>query len=591
MTANQQPQPARSPAPERVWDEYTAGVRYKEGLGHRGLYEQSRMNERFFVGDQWHGARCGNDRPLVRHNVIKRIGDYKMALVGNSPIAVTYTAEGLPATVSQRELLAPLRQGIARGEAQAAAQWTALSQASQPPQQEVSLMMDALSDYFRTTAERVRLEDIREQALRNAYITGTGIVYSWWDDRVATGLYADNSRQTAIRGDVGCEVLDVENVYFGDPNRDAIQEQPYILIAQRHSVGELRREARRYGRPEYEVQAIRADSDTSAMAGERGGQEPPESDKATVLTKFWKEWNEDGTDYRLMAVRVCRGATVRPAWDMGIRLYPFAKFTWERRRGSAYGESEITYLIPNQIAINRMITASVWAVMMMGMPIMVVNSDIVTTDVTNDPGQIIPVCGGSEDVASAIRYVNPPGFSPAFDNNIASLIANTLRQSGTNDVVLGDVNPSNTSAIAAVRESALLPLQQIQHRYFSFCEDIARIWAEFWVTQYGQRSLKIQDEQGVWYLPFNGDRYRDLLIHTRVDVGAAMMWSDEQTIRTLDSLFDRQIIDVMQYLTRLPKGTVPDLSRLIADLRRTNAAVSAVAGEDGRTADAPGGNG
>ena len=65
----------REPTPRQVWEEYEAGARFKAGLGERGLYEQNRMNERFFAGDQWHGARCGGDRPLVWHNVIKRIGE------------------------------------------------------------------------------------------------------------------------------------------------------------------------------------------------------------------------------------------------------------------------------------------------------------------------------------------------------------------------------------------------------------------------------------------------------------------------------------------------------------------------------------
>jgi hypothetical protein len=65
--------------PDGIWEEYEAGTKFKSGLGKRGLYEQGRINKRFFIGDQWHGARCGNDRPLVRHNLIKRIGEYKMA--------------------------------------------------------------------------------------------------------------------------------------------------------------------------------------------------------------------------------------------------------------------------------------------------------------------------------------------------------------------------------------------------------------------------------------------------------------------------------------------------------------------------------
>ena len=531
--------------PDQIWEEYAAGIKFKTGLGSRGLYEQNKINERFYVGDQWQGARCGSDRPLVRHNVIKRIGEYKMALIGKNSVAVNFSADGVADTRALREQLKNLRAGLAGGDGRAISQFQGMTEAGAPAESELALVMQALSDYYRVTSERLKLSDIREQTLRNAYISGTGIVYTWWDDRISTGLYADDRRTTPIKGDISCDVLDVENVYFGDPNLDSIQEQPYIIIAQRLSVSDLRREARRCLRPEYEVQGICSDSDTAYMAGERSGGEPPESGKATVLTKFWKEWNRDGSGFVIKAVRVCRGATVRPEWELGIRLYPFAKISWERRRGCAYGESEVTYLIPNQIAINRMITASVWAVMMMGMPIMVVNSDIVTAEVTNDPGQVIPVCGSSEDAAAAIRYVDPPAFSSAFDENISSLISNTLKQSGANDVVLGDVRPDNTSAIMAVRETATLPLLSVQNRFYSFIEDIARIWAEFWVTQYGQRRLKIREDDGTWYLPFDGDRYRELIISARVDVGAANLWSEEQSIRTLDSLFDRKVIDAV----------------------------------------------
>lgn len=555
--------------PKSVWEEYASGVRFKNGLGSRGLYEQNRINERFYVGDQWQGARCGNDRPLVRHNLIKRIGDYKMAMIGKSQVTVSFSADGVPETLAMREAIIPLKAELARGGAKS--EFGKLTAMPLPAERELGLVMAALSDYYRVTAERVRFADIQEQALRNAYISGTGIVYTWWDDRVSTGLYADDGRTTPIQGDISCEVLDVENVYFGDPNLDSIQDQPYILIAQRRGVEDIKREARKNKRPEYEVQSILPDGETDYMAGERSRNEPPESQKATVLTKFWKDYSPDGTGYVIKAVRVCRKAVIRPEWELGIRLYPFAKMTWERRRGCVYGESEITYLIPNQIAINRMITASVWAVMMMGMPIMVVNSDIVTTDVTNDPGQIIPVCGGMDDVAAAIRYVNPPGFSPAFDRNIASLIGNTLKQSGANDVVLGDVRPDNTSAILAVRETATIPLIYIQNRFYSFLEDVARIWAEFWVTHYGKRRVKIRDELGTWYLPFDGERYRELVISARVDVGASTLWNDEQTITTLDGLFDRKIIDAAQYLSRLPKGSVPELNRLLNEIRRRKA--------------------
>lgn len=559
---------ARKPSdPTLVMEEYSAGTSYKASIGSRGLYDQSKVNERFYVGDQWYGASAGNDRPLVRHNVIKRIGDYKMAVVGSNPVTINYSAEGVPNTVELQERIQPIRDQISSGID------VPIQNSEIPTNEEINLVMSALSDYFRVTAERLRFEDIKEQALRNSYISGTGVVYTWWDDTVRTGLYADEQRKTPITGDIACEVLDIENVYFGDPNMDDIQRQPYILIAQRKNVSDIRRDAKRY-KSAQNIDQITADNDTQYEAGDRSEKEAENAQKAVVITKLWKEWNDDGSDYTIKGVQVCNNVTVRGEWELGVRLYPLAKFSWERRRSCAYGESEITYLIPNQIAINRMITASVWAVMVMGMPIMVINNDIVQVPVTNDPGQIIPVTG-EVDAVNAIRYVNPPQFSPKFDQNIESLISNTLTQSGANDAALGDIRPDNTSAIIAVREAATMPMQMVQNRYYGFCEEISRIWAEFWMMKYGKRALKIEDEAGTWYLPFDGERYKDLLISTKVEVGASTLWSETQSIRTLDNLFDRKVIDVVQYLSRLPKGTIPNVNGLIREMQTANVAAQA----------------
>ncbi len=557
--------------PQRIMNEYNNAANYKASLGTRGLYEQNKINERFMVGDQWHGAKCGTDRPLVRHNVIKRIGDYKMAVVGSNPIAVNYSADGVPNTLELQEGIRKIRDGVSRGVEE-------LPEFPEeiPSSEEINIVMSALSDYYRVTSERVKLDDIKEQVLRDAYVTGTGVLYTYWDPHIRTGLYADERRQTAIMGDIICEALDIEDVYFGDPSIVDIQKQPYIILAQRKQVDEIKRIMRKHHQS-ANVDDIKPDSNTQYQAGEYGETEQMGTKRATLLTKLYKEWDKNGNDYKVKAVMVCNGVTVRPEWDIGIRLYPVASFRWERRKNCAYGESEVTYLVPNQIAINRMITASVWAVMMMGMPIMLVNGDIVHVPVTNEPGQIIKINGSINDVQMAIRYLNPPNFSPNFDNNISSLIANTLTQSGANDSALGDVNPENTSAIIAVREAATMPMQTVQNRFYSFLEDVARIWAEFWVMHYGKRSLKIEEADGsVWYMPFDGNRYKDLLITARIDIGASTLWSEAQSIRTLDNLFDRQVIDVFQYLKRLPKGTVPNVNGLLREMQKANAAAAQV---------------
>ncbi len=562
--------------PERLFQEYEAGRNFKAGLGRRGLYEQGKINERFYVGDQWYGARCGDERPLVRHNVIKRIGDYKMAVVAANPVTVNYSAEGLAVPAGLRDRVQQERAALALAEPNGAGVSAAGAPAADA--EETALVMSALSDYFKTTAERVKFDDLKEQALRGAYISGTGVLYSYWDSSIPTGQYADEAQTVPIAGDVACEVLDIENVYFGDPNLYDVQAQPYILVAQRKSVADLRREAGRNGRSRADLDAIQPDRDTAYMAGDRAEDEPEESRKATVLTKFWKEWDKDG-NCRILACSAVRGAVIRGKWDTKLRLYPFAAFRWERRRNCAYGESEVTYLIPNQIAINRTLTANVWAVMMLGMPLTVVNTDVVQQRLTNDPGQILEVSGTAEELAGAVRYVNPPNFSPAFDNNIASLISNTLTQSGANDAALGDIRPDNTSAIVAVREAATMPMQTVQNRFYSFVEDIARIWADMWVTFYGKRSLKIEDENGVWYLPFDGEKLKDLLIAVKIDVGASTLWSEIQSVKTLDNLLAAQIITPKQYLERLPKGSVPNLSGLIRELQQAQEAQAAMAAQ------------
>lgn len=551
--------------PGEIFGEYQKGSEYKSGIGARGIYEQTKMNERFYVGDQWHGARCGASRPLVRRNIIKRIGEYKMAMITASPIAVNYSADGVPNTTDLKEnkenILQAMRGGIYTQQG-----------ASQPA--EVAVVMSALSDYFKVTAERVKFDMKKEQALRNAYISGTGIAFTYWDDTVDTGLYADLERTVPIKGDIAFEIIDVENVCFGDPNNDDVQSQPYIIIAQRRNVNDVRREARRNGIPETEVSRILPDGYYNyTNSGDLGDREPSDSQRVTVFTKLYKVYDRKG-NMSVRAVRVTEKAFIRRPWDIGIKLYPIAKMDWERRRSSAYGESEITHLIPNQIAINRALTAEVWAMMMSGMPITMVNTDIVQGELSNNPGQIVKVaCASDYQLGNAIAHVSPPNFQSQYQNMINDLASNTLSDSGANDAALGDLRPDNASAIIQLREAAMAPMQTYMNRFYGFIEDIARIWADFWLSLYGNRSIKIEDETGTWYLSLQAEHYKHLPITAKIDVGAATLWSESVVISTLDKLLEKQLITFEQYLDRLPGGIVPNVTGLKKDLQKQTGAV------------------
>ncbi len=514
---------------KEIFSEYQSGVRYKSSLGKRGLYEQSRINERFFIGDQWYGAKCGNDRPLVRHNVIKRIGDYKMSQILSAPINVSFSAEGVE-NANNTQLINNENgfNGVVNSS-------------------EINYITSAFSKYFNTTAERTRFSALQDKVLKNSYITGTGVLYTYWDSSINTGLYADDNRKFKIKGDITCEVLDIEDVYFGDPYTEEVRNQPYIIISVLKDTADVIREARLYG---ADITTLR-NIEESAIDG-----------KVNLLTKFFKEYKTDGS-YTIKSVKVCEKAIVRDVFDTSLRFYPITIFKWESKNNCAYGESEITYLIPNQIAINRMITANVWSAMTTGMPIMLVNGDTVNQKITNEPGQIIKVFGSNEDVAGAVKYVTPPAFKEDYDASINSLINNTLTQSGANEVALGDSRADNATALITMRDAALMPLQMIKNRFYAFIEETARVWADFWITQYGDRKIKISDENGVWYMPFNASRYIDLIINAKVDVSNGTVYSESECFQNLLTLFEKGVIDREQLILRLPSGAVPDKNSLL----------------------------
>lgn len=518
--------------PNEIFEQYKKGMEFKASIGSKGIYEQSRLNERFYIGDQWHGAKCGNDRPLVRHNVIKRIGDYKISQILSDNPSVRFSAEGIP---TANDI------GNSNNDIQ--------SFSGEITDTEINYIMDAFGNYHKVTAERLKFAEVCEKILRNAYICGTAVLYTYWDNGIYTGLFADYDKQIRINGDISCEVLSIDDVVFGDPYLQDVQKQGYIILSSKKEVEEVLREARLSG------------ADTSIL---KGIAEEAIDGKITQFTKLYKEY-KNSYEYTIKCIKTTEKYIIKNSFDTGLKLYPISIFTWERKTDCIYGESEVTYLIPNQIAINRMITANVWSAMTTGMPIMVVNGDTVTDKITNDPGQIIKVFGSNEDVAGAVKYINPPVFTKDFDASINTLIDNTLTQSGANEVALGDSKADNATALIAMRDAALMPLKIVKSRYYTFIEETARIWADFWVAYYGNRSLKQASKAGVKYIPFDAKRYKALVLCANVEVGENVSFTDREKADTLLSLYDKGIINREQLLMRFPDGLVKDIGALIKD--------------------------
>ncbi len=542
------------------FSKYESGKAYKEQLGRKGMFRQNKINERFFRGDQWHGAKCGN-LPLIVQNVIKRIGDYKISNITSNPISITFSADGIPNTIGIKDAAKEMMQAAQVG--------AEVQKGETPTNEEISFVCDAISEYFKITCERLKFDQIKTMAVKKAFISGTTVLYTYWDSEVETGLYCDEAKTSPIKGDIACQLINIESFYPEDPTCENLQKQKSIIIAERESVKALKEEAQKNGIPTSVIEEIKSDSGEQVyMAGDMSEVEEDGANRATVLTKFFKTKNKDG-NFTVHCVKFTSGAIIRDVYDTGLSNYPFSVYKWENIEGCFFGDSETTYLVPNQIAINRLLSACVWNAILIGMPITVVNNSVVDinkTPITNEPGQIISFSDG--DLRNAIGYIAPPSTSGEFFGAAGNLIDSTLKQSGANDAALGDIRPENTSAIIAVREAAQQPLYIKLAAFYQFCEDMARIWAEHWFKYYGVRQIKMEDEGGTWYLPIDGDRYKDLVLSAKVDVGPSSLWSELQTISTLDALLDRGIIDVIQYLERVPKGYIPELTKLKEEIKQ-----------------------
>lgn len=462
--------------PKEIFKEYETSRNFKLSLGEKGLYSQSEINRRFYMGDQWYGANVGTDRPLVRHNIIKRIGEYKMGELISDKTRIRYTAEGISYLNKENKDTLVLKSKIAAGE------YTFKENADD---NEIRLLSEALSDYLEVTNQKLHFGSKASDILKNSFITGTGILYTYWDN--------DAEKE---KGDIACEVLPVENVYFADYSEETVEKQPYIIVVTHCDTNELRRSAAKWG---GQPERIKSDSYSDT--------------KTTVFTKLYKE--HKGSTCNVMAISVSENAVIRPVFNTHLSRYPLNVFQWEKKEGCILGESEVTYLLPNQIAINRMLTANVWASMSMGMPIMTVNGDTVAGEITNDPGQIIRIYGTNEDVAGAIHFVSPPDFSSNFSTGISDLIANTLEGSGAGMTTLGKINYNNTAAIQSISQVAGVSMASLILRYRAFLEEVALLWLDFWKAKYGRRSILIEDTNGQWYFPFDSSRYSNIYFHAK----------------------------------------------------------------------------
>ena len=337
-----------------------------------------------------------------------------------------------------------------------------------------------------------------------------------------------------------------------------MQRQPYIIIAMRRDVDEVRREARENGVSDDEIEAIRAD-DSGEYLRYRANRE---DGRVTVLLHMRRV--EGGIAF----CKTTRSATVMREKVLPYRLYPVTHLCWNRVRGSCHGESPLTEAIPNQIAINKLYSMYVQCIKQVAFPKIVYDMTRFPNGWSNDVGKAIGMRGNpNEAIAAAFRV---PDISAQVLQLLQQMMRDTTELMGASEASLGTVHPDNTSAIIAVQSATAAPLELTKMEFYRFTEDWARIFLDMRGVHSGVRTLVLPDEDGgepqTQSFDFSSLAGQDM--NLQVDIGAASYWSEIMQTTTNDHLLESGVIsDPLVYLENVPDYQVRGKHDLLHALR------------------------
>lgn len=493
------------------WQLYEKGKEYNYSID---LYNTVNTNERFYRGDQWHGVNSGG-LPTPVFNIFKRIVNYYSATIMQSSVKMRYSFAS-PVTE---------RGGISRSDCERA----------------VATLCEIADERW----DKLKMNSLLSDAITDAAITGDAVAYTYWDPEIRTGQM--------IKGDFVTVLLDNTNVFFGDPNSKNIEKQPYILIAQRETVNNLKKQAEKMGVSKDVIEKIVSDNDTAEQAGDRARFEHKNT-KCISLIKLWK-----GDNGHVYFRKSTRGAVINRATDTGLTRYPIAFFNWTPVKNSWHGQAVATGLTENQIFINKSF-AMVMKHMMDTAFSKIVYDNTVIEEWSNRVGEAVAVNGPVENVAKVLASGQ---MQSGMLDVINMAISSTKEFMGATDTALGETAPTNTSAILALQNASNMPLENIRRALYSFVEDIGMIWLDFMFAYYDGKRLVASPEGEFKQFAFK--KYKDCLFACRVDVGASSYWSEIASLNTLDNLLSQGHITFLQYLKRLPENIIPAKQQLIEE--------------------------
>lgn len=409
-----------------IWQLYEKGRNY-----HRitGIYTDTDRNYRMYNGDQWAGAKLGDVEP-VQKNFIKPIVKYKVSVIHDNLYGIVYSSQNFESRVFQ---------------------------------QEAGKYCDMLNRYAARVWEKDKMDFKGRRITKDSAINDEGIIY----------VDFDQENMTPVN-----ETIKKNDIYYGNENDDDIQNQPYILIRKRMPVSNAIDLALRHGASHEDTMFILGDNDNYEESGEAAKEEVD-----NMVTVVYKMYKKSGTVHFAVSTRYVE---IAKDMDTGLTLYPVAHFNWEEKEGSARGEGEVRFLIPNQIEVNRTEMRRVMTVKLQAYPQKVVDTTKVSNpEALNRVGVTIKTQGQNvDDVHKVVGVIPPAQMSPDVVKLQEDLINVTRDLAGAGDTATGQVNPESASgrAILAVQQASQVPMTEQKESYKNFIEDLARIWLEYLIV-------------------------------------------------------------------------------------------------------------
>ena len=470
-----------------IWNLYEKGRNYHRTMG---IYTDTDRNHRFYNGDQWEGANLGGVEP-VQKNFIKPIVKYKVAVIHDNLYAIHYSSQNYE---------------------------------NRAFRQQAERYCDMLNGYASKIWEKDKLDFKGRKITKNAAINDEGIMY----------INFDRESMMPVN-----EIVKKNDIYYGNENDDDIQNQPYILIRKRLPVLNAIDLALNEGMSEDKKDLIIADNDTFENSGDASKKEV--DDQVTIVYKMYKQ---NGTVHFSVASRWVDIAT---DVDTGLSLYPVAHFNWEEKEGSARGEGEVRYLIPNQIEVNKTEMRRILTVKLQAYPTKVVDVSKVNNPQALDQVGITIKTNGQpvDDVHKIVGTIPPATMSSDVREVQESLIQMSRDLAGAGDTATGQVNPEDASgrAILAVQQASQAPMTEQKESYKNFIEDIARIWLDY-IIVYSEDGINMEEtvvdpmsgEEVIQVVKVPQTALKQLNASVKIDVTPKSVYdrfAQEQTIENL----------------------------------------------------------